>query len=403
MDGPTPEPGREPAFEPESARAPETGESPFAPEEPGTEPPEELGTEPPEEPGTEPPEEPGTEPPEADAARSPEGPATSDRPAGARARAGRVVRPLLTRIERFRTTRLATRRRRAAVTAVAAVAVVATLGFFGSSVLLPSSASRTPSPAVSAAATGGSADTSPEPAPTSLGPTVAPTASPTQAESRPAQTAPTAEITLNELVLDPSATGRGLPTTLTFVGDGPGLVAVSIVASAPTDSTRICLSGDGGTPVCASGATPSASFYGVSSQSKWSATLEPAGEASPTIDVTVRWPANKPSLTVLHSPFEGEPNRDSLRSLTATIAARSDGSIGMTASWAPDALATSLTVWQVGSDGLTAVDDASFPVAGGIEPAHVTTVDAGTTYRLTLMNLSPAGAAPDLGATIAFP
>jgi hypothetical protein len=390
MDGPTPEPGREPAFGPELARAPEPEASTRAPDELGGEPAAERGRA-----------------PDAEAAATPDSqdrPAVSDRPAGARARASRVVGALLNRIERFRTTYLAGRRRRA-IAAIAAVATLAVLGFFGGSLLLPSSASQTPLPAASAgptAATGRSADASLGPT-LPLGPSDAPTGSPAQAESLPAQTAPTAEITLNELVLDSSAMGAGRPTTLTFVGDGPGLVAVSVVASAPTDSTRICLSGDGGTPVCAAGATPSASFYSVSSQSKWSATLEPAGEASPTIDVTVRWPANKPSITVLHSPFEGEPNRDSLRSLTATIAARSDGSIGMTASWAPNTLATSLTVWQAGPDGLTAVDEASFSAAEGIQPAHVTAVNGGTTYRLTLMNLSPAGAAPDLGATIAFP
>jgi hypothetical protein len=393
MDGPTPEPGREPAFEPEPAPAPEPEERPLDNGDRGIEPSAEAQPLPATDAAD------GAGP--LDRPTTADQPATTDRPAGARARAGRVVRSLRAKMARLRATHLAGRRRRAAVAVVAAVAIVAVVGFFGGSVLLPSSASRTSSPAASAgstATTGQSADASPGPT-SSLGPSVAST----PAESPPAQTAPTAQITLNELVLDSSATGDGLPTTVTFVSDGPGLVAVSVVASAPTDSTRICLSGDGGTPVCAAGATPSASFYSVSSQSKWSATLVSASEASPTIDVTLRWPANQPSVTVLHSPFEGEPNRDSLRSLTATVSARGDGSIGVTASWAPDTLATSLTVWQVGPDGLTAVDEASFAVAEGIEPAHFTTVSAGKTYRLTLMNLSPAGAAPDVSATIAFP
>jgi hypothetical protein len=289
------------------------------------------------------------------------------------------------------------------------VAAVAVLTFLGGRILLPPAATQTASPAASA----GSESTPPaqstnasgEPGATSTpaGQSGVPSASPNPSESLPDQTAPTADVTFNELVLDSGAAGGDHPTTLSFVSDGPGLVSVSVVASAPSDSTRICLSGDGGTPVCATGATPTASFYSQSSQSKWSATLESASEASPTIDVAVRWPANKPSITVSHSPFEGEPNRDSLRSLTATIEARSDGSVSVGASWAPNILATSLTVWEVGTDGLTRVDEASFAAADGLTRAHATAVKAGSTYRLTLMNLSPAGPAPDLSATIAFP
>ena len=297
------------------------------------------------------------------------------------------------------------RRRPIAVVAVV-VAVILVLG--AGEALLSPGASPEATPGGSGAPTGG-AGTSP--ATTASGATaggsaaVSPGATtPTApAESLPAQTAPTAEITFDQLVLDTTAGRSGLPSTLTFVSDGPGLVSVSVVASSPTDSTRVCLSGDGGTPICSTGATPAATFYSRSSQSRWSATLESAGSGPPTIDVAVRWPANKPSITIAHSPFEGEPNRDSLRSVTATVGARAAGTIDVGASWAPDVLSVSLSVQEVEAGAQSQVDAASYSQAQSVSPPHQTPIQTGRTYVVTLMNLSPAGAGADLVVTFDFP
>lgn len=196
--------------------------------------------------------------------------------------------------------------------------------------------------------------------------------------------------------------GTREPVTFSFISDGPGLVSVSVVASAPTDSTNVCLSGDGGTPTCSSGATPTASFYSESSQSKWTASLVSATAGSPTIDVAASWPSNKASITVTHAPFQGAPNPDSLRSLAATIKARARGTIDLDAKWAPTILTVSLTVLQLTSSGFAQVDRASYNVTQAV-PTHSTPVKANSTYQITLMNLSPAKTVPDLTATIAFP
>lgn len=301
-------------------------------------------------------------------------------------------------------------RGRARAILVLAVAVAAVVALAGCEGVPP--ASTTPSPAVSAGTlepsgsnvlpvpAGASADASA----TASAPS-SPAASPSPSGSLPAQTAPTATITFNELVVlaaTDTAVESGKPT-LTFVSDGPGPVSVSVVASAPSDSTKVCLSADGGTPDCVTGVTPAASAYSVSSRSTWTATLESASEASPTIDLAVSWPSRQPSITVAHSPFEGEPNRDSLRSLTATVAARTAGTLSLGATWTPDPLNASLTVWQVGTTGQTQVDEANYGAVKSISPAHATNVKAGSSYRLTLMNLSPAGSAVDLSATLSFP
>jgi hypothetical protein len=294
-----------------------------------------------------------------------------------------------------------------------ALAIAAAVAFVGGRLLFAPAASPSTAPtttpfasvAPSAASPLASSSAASSPTPASVE-TPVPTLSPTPApsESPLPQTAPTARITFNELVLDPSFKAGAQARTFTFVSDGPGLVTAEVVASAPADSTKICLSGDGGVPVCASGATPAASFYSQSMQSKWTVTLVSDNEASPTIDVALSWPSNKPSVGTAHTPFQGGPNRDSLRSLTATVTARSNGALTVQASWAPAVVTATLNVAAIEASGLVAVDHASFNAAQSIA-AHDTALKAGTTYRMALMDQSPspAGPQPDLTATIAFP
>ena len=303
-------------------------------------------------------------------------------------------------------------RRGGVVVAIVGLAVVAAVAFAGTQLLLAGSSSPSPTATISQppATASSIAVSTPSNASSSVpsqttGPTGAETPSPTPQNTGPlpTQTAPTARITFNEVVLDSNLDTGARPRSFSFVSDGPGRISVEIVASAPTDATRVCLSGDGGQPTCSSGATPTVSFYGLSSQSKWTATLASATEASPTIDVTLTWPSNKPSVTVTDVPFEGTPNRDSLRSLTATVTARTNGVLTVEATWPPAPLDATLTVAEVTPSGPVTVDQASFKAASAIAPAHATSVKADTAYRLTLMNQSPAGTPPDLKATIAFP
>jgi len=296
-------------------------------------------------------------------------------------------------------------RRRAALATVLLLIAVAIAGsvVFVVPGLLSHAPSATPAPQVSAASSGRASAT---PGSASLAVSASPsaTARPSPTPSMPPQTAPTAQITFNELVLYPSLTAAKQPATFSFVSDGPGLVSASIVASAPKDASRICLSGDGGTPICASGATPTASFASQSIQSKWTITLGSANEESPTVDVQITWPSNKASVTVAHVPFQGHPNRDSLRSLTATVTPNVAGSLSLSADWPGSSLSSSLTVWLVDKTGQHVVQQKTYPAAEALPPSTDVTMKAGTTYRLSLADESPASTTnPDLTATIQLP
>jgi hypothetical protein len=298
------------------------------------------------------------------------------------------------------------RRRTAILTGLVLLIALAVIALFVFPGVLRPGAAATPGAAASANPTGSAFSSESAGASGVIAASVSPSASPlpTPSPSLPPQTAPMAQVTFNELVLYPSLTAARRPATFTFVSDGPGLVSASIVASAPRDSSTICLSGDGGTPVCGSGATPTASFASQSIQSKWTVTVGSANEDSPTVDVQITWPSNKASITVTQVPFEGHPNRDSLRSLTATITARAAGSVNLAASWGPASLATSLTVWLVDKNGQQIVDQKSYPAAESLPASTAIAVKAGATYRMTLANESSGSTTnPNLSATLQLP
>lgn len=298
------------------------------------------------------------------------------------------------------------RRRRFLVAALLAVVAIAVGASFGLGGFASPAASATPGASPSTAASrSAAASLTPGPSTSGLASAVVPaSAQPSASQSLVPQTAPTAQVTFNELVLYPSLTAAKQPATFTFVSDGPGLVSASIVASAPRDASRICLSGDGGTPVCASGATPTASFASQSIQSKWTVTVGSQNEESPTVDVQITWPSNKASITASHVPFQGHPNRDSLRSLTATFTAHAAGSAGLAAEWPGSSVATLLTVWLVDPSGQHVVEQKNFAAAAALPASTGFGVKAGATYRMTLANESDVSATnPDLTATLQLP
>ena len=292
------------------------------------------------------------------------------------------------------------------------VALIVVVGvIFGGSRLLFATASPSPAPSSVAPPSGAGSSAS---AGTSVaaGPSAAGTGSPTldasavasPSESLPPQTVPTATVTFNELVLYPSITAAKQAATFSFVSDGPGPIIASIVASPPTNSSRICLSGDGGTPICSSGATPTVEFYSQSIQTKWRVTVGSANEESPTVDVQLSWPSTKPSITVTQVPFQGHPNRDSLRSLTATLTARANGDLTLTASWSPAGLDVAVTVWLVDKSGQDVVDHRTVAAAQSLGTPRPITMKAGSAYRLTLSDESAASTTnPALTATLQFP
>jgi hypothetical protein len=219
----------------------------------------------------------------------------------------------------------------------------------------------------------------------------------------PTQTAPTAEITFENLVVDSSIDPDRTTRMFTFTSDGPGAVAAQIVGSSPVDSTTLCLSMDETPATCATGGTPGIQSVTGKDHARWTATLISAGESSPTVDVTFRWPSGSPSISLIHGRFQGSPNRDSLRTLSAAFKPRAAGRATFEASWAPSILNATLTLTDMSKANEATIGRVNFSNQTSTVPAYSAPVSSERTYRLKLLNESKDGLRPDLDATITFP
>jgi hypothetical protein len=247
--------------------------------------------------------------------------------------------------------------------------------------------------------------------PASSSPSTAPdsSATPSQSPSHlppspsgPRPTSPTATITFTSLMLDPDL-GSSSARTFSFTSDGPGTVSAQVVGSSPLNSTDLCVTADEAPPQCDRGATPGLTQTSTGLRSHWTVSLVSGDNESPTVDVQLSWPTDNPQITVNHAHFQGYPNPDSLRTLSATFKARATGKLSVGATWPPATADTTLTVTDVSSPQPTAVDAIAYAGATSISPAYSRSVKGRRTYKIELFNGGPDRAGPDLKATIAFP
>jgi hypothetical protein len=203
-------------------------------------------------------------------------------------------------------------------------------------------------------------------------------------------------------MLDP-APGSGSERIFAFTSDGPGTVSAQIVTTSPMDSTELCLAADDAAPECDRGATPGLTQTSSGVHSHWTVTLVSGSGSSPTVDVQFSWPTDNPKISVNHARFQGYPNPDSLRTLSATFKARAAGNIGVDAAWPPVAADATLTLTDVSSAQPAAVDKVRYTASSSIAPAYSHALRKGRTYKVDLFNESPDGVIPDLSETIAFP
>ena len=219
----------------------------------------------------------------------------------------------------------------------------------------------------------------------------------------PSQTAPTAAITFNNMMLDSPADPNGVARTFSFITDGGGLVEAQIVATSPLDATRLCLTGDASPAACVSGATPDFIQPTTTAHSHWTVTLISAGDSLPTVDVAFSWPTSHPYMTLTYGRLQGFPNPDPLRSLTATFKATSSGRLSVGAAWPPATADPTLTLADVTGAQPIAIDTVDYSGRSGISPAYSRAVSGGRSYRVELYNNGPDLSRIELDATIEFP
>ena len=309
------------------------------------------------------------------------------------------VRPALLRVADARTWRRAA--------CCAALAGVLTLGLRGASSLpnLPIAhalaAAATASPTASPSP---AAYPSPSPFVAVASPSASPSAGPSatvipSAVPAPSQDYPTARVEFSDLMLD-SATGS--PRTFTFMSDGGGTVTADVVGTSSTVATLLCVAQDGGVPVCDTTAAPGYSGPVTTAHSQWTVTLIAIGQSAATVDVAFSWPCREASIRLTQGRFEGAPNPDSLRSLSATFTTRATGPLTFSAAWPPAVAAATVTLSDTTPEKPVTVGTKTYPAANSLWPAYTHSLATGRTYALNLYNTS-SGTGQPLTATIAFP
>ena len=273
-------------------------------------------------------------------------------------------------------------------------------GFVPSSSSDPSAIASHRSP--SAVSASPSAAGSPAGSPVATASKAGPTATPSE-EPIPSSTSPEATITFRQLLLDGSTDPAGAERSFSFVSDGPGTVSAEIDQSSPLDSTTLCVAVDSAGPRCATGATPGVTVGVATAHSRWTVTLASAYESSPTVDVTLSWRTDHPSMALSNCLFQGYPNPDSVRTLMADFTTRGAGNLSVDAAWSRTSVAATLTLADLSGANPVTLGTAAYTGKTSISPAYTHPVVGGRTYEVTLYNNGSDTGRTVLTATVAFP
>ena len=260
----------------------------------------------------------------------------------------------------------------------------------------------TPSSPSAATPTGSSSGSS-----GSAGPSASASTKPTPSP-KPTQSAATASITFNDMMLD--ATGDPLATsrTFSFTSDGSGPVSMQVTKSSlATPSVKICVKIDAGAQTCSTGAKPGfPNGLADRPHSLWVVTLIGVGAATPTVDVAFSWPTASPSITLAHGRFQGSSSpgiSEALNGFNATFKPRAGGKVSVGVAWTVIVTDVDISLADVTGGSSLSVDQTQRHGVKAVDPPYTHAVDTGKTYKLMFRDLSADSQRPDLNATISFP
>jgi hypothetical protein len=256
----------------------------------------------------------------------------------------------------------------------------------------PTEPLTSPSPAATAAVVGSSASP----------PAASP--SPSPQPSIAGQTRPQAHVTIHELVLDPLTDPAAVARTIVFTSDGPGHVSVQVTSATSISNTKLCLAVDAAAPICRTGVAPAfPDEVAEAVNTLWTVTLTSADESTPTVDLSINWPTDAASIALTNGRFQGTPNRNALRSFSASFTPRTTGSAGLEASWKPGPAIATLTLVKEQATSGNAVDRVDYASGTSVSPGWSHAVDKDVAYLLTLMNTSADNGRTNLSVTLRFP
>jgi hypothetical protein len=153
----------------------------------------------------------------------------------------------------------------------------------------------------------------------------APTPSPTPV--------PIAQLTITELKLDPrSPTNAGKPRFILFTSDGPGTITAQLKAISPQGTTHMCLRAGSTDIKCGDAANATIKATTTSAHVNWRVSLQGNGISTPTVEITLTFPAAAPSVKIVHARFDGTAYPDT-NGVQAIFVPRANGNAKIVASW----------------------------------------------------------------------
>ncbi len=223
----------------------------------------------------------------------------------------------------------------------------------------------------------------------------------------PVAKAPIAQVTFNNLALDATSDLKATPRTFTFVTDGVGPVGIAILKYS-TANIRVCARVDDSAWSCIKGGKVSfKGAYTDTAHSVWSVTLLGVASYTPTVDLSLSWPTNNPSVTLTHGRFQGSSTpgiSEALNGVTATFKARASGNVGLSASWTLIKPNVAVTLADVTSQPAVNANEKQYTGVSDLgAPGFSYQVTGARFSKVSLRNLSADSQRPDLRAVITFP
>ena len=242
----------------------------------------------------------------------------------------------------------------------------------GASASLPASASASASP---------TASPSPTPSPTPI---------------------PVAQLTITQLKLDPRVPANaGVPRFVTFTSDGPGTITAQLKAISPIGTTHMCLRAGSKDIKCGDEGSMTIKATTTSAHVLWRVSLEGTGMFTPTVELTVTFPAAAPSVKITHARFDGTGSPDT-NGIQAIFVPHAAGNARIVATWGPGSFKYEIDATnQSSGTGSTTLANQG-PSTGTDKTFPVT---AGETWKLVLKNSTNVGVPTtiDMTATVSWP
>ncbi|HEX7473072.1 MAG TPA: hypothetical protein VF323_08310 [Candidatus Limnocylindrales bacterium] len=242
------------------------------------------------------------------------------------------------------------------------------------------SASFTPTSSAAASASALAASASPSPSATAV---------------------PIAQVTFTALKLDPRVPANaGLPRFILFRSDGPGTVTAQLKAISPQGTTHMCLRAGSKDIKCGDAANATLKATTTSAHVTWRVSLEGTGMFTPTVELTVTFPAAAPSVTIVHARFDGTGAPDT-NGIQAIFMPRAAGKARIVATWGP-------ATFKYQIDATNQSSGTGSKTLAIVVPASHTDksvpVTAGETWKFVLQNTVDTGTPViDMTATLSWP